>query len=397
MDWQSQLQIDQCLRNTNNPKNPEDQFGRFFRFSDGKGINNTAGFRPKSKANGDTDIEACAFCVLVTNFQESEWPDSLDRETGLFTYYGDNRRAGLLHETPNGGNRLLSKAYTSLHTGIREAVPPFLVFEKFKKDAKTFMRFLGLAAPGAQGLSAFEDLVAVWRVSGATRFQNYRSIFTIFKEESVLRAWLDDLVNGIEPRLSRYCPISWGRWVQGGLYTPLICTRTREPRSRKSQTPHNDAERRVLELILSELNDREFEFAAVEIIRLMDERFSDFTVTQRVRDRGRDALGYYNVGHEEHQIRLSAIVEAKQWRGVGDVGVKPMARLLSRLRHRDIGVFLTTSCFNKQVQEELIEDRHPVILVSGGDMARIIIKRELDVPGKFAAWIARIKEQASSG
>lgn len=45
------LIIDVSLKNTNNHKNSEDEFNRLFRFSDGKDINNTSGFRPKSREN----------------------------------------------------------------------------------------------------------------------------------------------------------------------------------------------------------------------------------------------------------------------------------------------------------------------------------------------------------
>ena len=58
--------------------------------------------------------------------------------------------------------------------------------------------------------------------------------------------------------------------------------------------------------------------------------------------------------------------------------MKPMMRLISRLKHRDFGVFITTSFFDTTVQRELIEDGHPVILVSGGDIARILIAHEKD-------------------
>jgi hypothetical protein len=94
-----------------------------------------------------------------------------------------------------------------------------------------------------------------------------------------------------------------------------------------------------------------------------------------VRDGGRDVIAQYRVGHELHQVLLSAFIEAKHWNPKDAVGVKPMMRLLSRIKHRDLGIFVTTSYFENQVQKELIEDRHPVILVSGGDICTA-----LDIP-----------------
>lgn len=391
----NELRIDLSLRNTNNPNNPNDVFNRFFRFSDGRGINNTSGFRAKSKADQTTDIENCAFCLLVTTFGEAEWPDSLDYESGVFTYFGDKRTEGDLHKTTVGGNRLLRNIFNKLHVDQRELIPPILVFENYKGVDGSYMRFLGLVAPGAQGVSSFDDLVAVWRIKDRNRFQNYRSLFTVLKENLVSKVWLEDLVNGINPSDSIYCPLSWKRWVETGIYDPLTCQRKREPRSKENQAPQNNNESNVLKNVMEGFSDREFEFAAVSIVELMDPRFKDFIVTQRSRDGGRDAIGTYQVGHADHQIQLTAIVEAKLWKENSDIGVKPMSRLISRIKHRDIGVFITTSCFNKQVQKELIDDNHPVILISGGDIARVLIANELDLPEKFFAWSDNIKKHAS--
>ncbi|WP_301276548.1 restriction endonuclease [Dechloromonas sp.] len=160
--------------------------------------------------------------------------------------------------------------------------------------------------------------------------------------------------------------------------------------------PKSLVEIAVLDRITNELTDREFEYAAVEIAQLMDNRFCEFQVTQRSRDGGRDAIGKYRVGHNDHQIHLTALIEAKLWKESSDIGVKPMSRLISRIKHRDIGVFVTTSCFNKQVQQELIEDNHPIILVSGGDIARVLVANELNVPTKMDAWLESIKQHASA-
>ncbi len=287
-----ELRVDASYRNTNDWKDPEDIFNRFFRFADGKGINNTSGFRPKSRAGGKTNIEECVFCILVTTWGETEWPDAVDREYGLFTYYGDNRTAGKsLHDTTVGGNRLLERVYSLLHTGQRNFIPPFVAFEKYKDDEGTQMRFLGLVCPVGQGISALDDLVAVWRVAGTERFQNYRSLFTILREETISHAWLEDLVSGIPAAESAHCPEAWKRWVETGLYTALECGRQVVPRSKEDQLPATPEEKAVLARLVDGLTNREFEFAAAALVQLMDPRFVDLTVTRAVRDGGRDVGG----------------------------------------------------------------------------------------------------------
>ena len=393
-----ELRVDASHRNTNNWKNPSDVFNRFFRFADGKGINNTSGFRPKSRAGGSTDITQAVFCVLVTNFGENEWPDELDRESGTFTYYGDNRAAGRrLDATTVGGNRLLERVFGQLHHGMRSAIPPFLCFEKHQGVDGVLMRFLGLSCPGASGMSGLEDLVAVWRVQGNQRFQNYRATFTILKAETVSHAWLQDLVDGVAPADSVHCPAAWSLWVNSGTYAPLRCVRKQSPRSREEQMPGTADEMAVLERVFNELTPREFEFFAAELLPTLDERFVELRVTSAVRDGGRDVLAKYRVGHQYQQVQLEAYVEAKQWKLGSAVGVKPMMRLLARLKHRDLGVFVTTSFFEQQVQKELIEDGHPVLLVPGGDIARILIGAEYGGPehgNRLTDWFARIRAEA---
>lgn len=392
------LRIDASYRNTNNWQDRRDVFNRFFRFADGKGINNTSGFRPKSKAGGDTEITEAAFCVLVTNFGESEWPDVINLESGTFTYYGDNRSAGRpINDTRVGGNRLLEKIFRLLHVGDRSNILPFLCFQKYKTDQGTEMRFLGLACPGAERLSGLEDLVAVWRVQGNLRFQNYRAVFTILKTETIPHAWLQDMTEGISPTDSKHCPSAWRTWVKSGVYSPLRCIRKQEPRTRAQQMPQGRDERTLLKRVFTELTPREFEFFAAALLPMIDDRFVDLTVTQAVRDGGRDVLAKYRVGHDSHQVMLDTYVEAKHWKLDSAVGVKPMMRLLARLKHRDLGVFVTTSFFESQVQKELIEDGHPVLLVSGGDIARILVGAELggaSAGTRLTEWLQRIRFEA---
>lgn len=54
------------------------------------------------------------------------------------------------------------------------------------------------------------------------------------------------------------------------------------------------------------------------------------------------------------------------------VGVKEMSRLISRIRYRQFGIMVTTSYVHKQAYEEVIEDGHPILIVSASDIARIL-------------------------
>src|SRR3989344_9180253 len=70
-------------------------------------VNNQGGFRYIGSVKGD--IRAI---VLYSTMDDVDWPDSLDEETGVFYYYGDNKRHGReLHDTPKRGNLLLKRLF----------------------------------------------------------------------------------------------------------------------------------------------------------------------------------------------------------------------------------------------------------------------------------------------
>jgi len=71
-------------------------------------VGNQGGFRPA----GSTRTGTVQLAVLFTTGAVVDWPDSLDPQTGIFTYYGDNRSPGReLHMTGRAGNLLLRDAF----------------------------------------------------------------------------------------------------------------------------------------------------------------------------------------------------------------------------------------------------------------------------------------------
>ena len=82
----------------------------------------------------------------------------------------------------------------------------------------------------------------------------------------------------------------------------------------------------------------------------------------------------------------SSLLEAKCYRPpsngrrANSVGVKDVSRLISRIRHRQFGVLVTTSVVARQAYEEVREDRHPIIFICGKDIADILTVRGLNTP-----------------
>lgn len=191
-------------------------------------VSNQGGFRYRGSLDDPTLV------VLKTSLDDPDWPDALDRETGTFIYFGDNKKPGRgLHETRRFGNELLRRFFERLHAGDvgRRSIPPIFVFSGTGEQRD--VRFLGLAVPGGPDIENFDDLVAVWRSSEGLRFQNYRARFTILDVAEVERLWIDDLVQGRDP-LER-APKAWTDWVLSGRCRPLKAVRSIEHRKRDEQ------------------------------------------------------------------------------------------------------------------------------------------------------------------
>ena len=49
-----------------------------------------------------------------------------------------------------------------------------------------------------------------------------------------------------------------------------------------------------------------------------------------------------------------------------------MSRLISRIRYRQFGILVTTSFVDNQAYGEIIEDGHPILIVTASDIALIL-------------------------
>jgi hypothetical protein len=341
------------------------------------GVGNQGGFR----ASGHGDDKKLV--VLFTSGEDRDWPDSLDLNTGQFTYYGDNKRPGHeLHDTQRSGNRILRRVFALLHANPsqRRQVPPFFVFKKYgtAASARSF-QFKGLAAPGFSGSPPTADLVAVWKSSEGQRFQNYRAIFTILDTDKIKRAWIRDLVTG--NALSANAPEAWADWINRGTYRALKAESTTVIRSQEAQLPDSAEKWVILEAIWNHFKyvPVAFEAFAARVFQMHDQRVIVDEITRASVDGGRDAVGRYLLGLSDDPVYAEFSLEAKCYRpGLNGetpntVGVKEVSRLISRIRHRQFGVLVTTSVVARQAYEEVREDRHPIIFLSGGDIVDILM------------------------
>jgi Restriction endonuclease AspBHI N-terminal/Restriction endonuclease len=348
---------------------------------------NRGGFRFRGSRRGH-DYQ---MAVLYSSGDDPDWPDALDLETGRFTYFGDNKRPGSeLHRTPRGGNELLRFAFESTHSDAqsRGRVPPFFVFRR--SGAGAHIEFVGLAVPGAKGVRANDDLVAVWRTTRDRRFQNYRAVFTILDVPVVSRTWIDELTVGV--RLGRACPDVYRRWVEDGIYSPLEAPRTADFRSVDDQRPR-EGDRQLLEEVINHYasDPYGFELCAMELWRMLArDSVTSMTGTRRSADGGRDAVGLYSIGPPGDRVHLDFSLEAKCYGASNGVGVRDAARLISRLRHRQFGVLVTTSYVGPQAYREIREDGHPVVILCGRDIGELLRAQGISSVDEVRQWLRTV-------
>ncbi|WP_348772342.1 restriction endonuclease [Streptomyces sp. SS52] len=135
--------------------------------------------------------------------------------------------------------------------------------------------------------------------------------------------------------------------------------------------------------------ETDFEACAVAVWRLIAPATGTVDVTRPSRDGGRDAVGSYVLGPPAAPISIDFALEAKCYEPDNSVGVREVSRLISRIRHRNFGVLVTTSHFNRQVQSEVHEDGHPIALVCGRDITEALRQHGRTTPAAVRDWLQR--------
>ncbi len=354
-------------------------------------VGNQGGFRKCGSG------KALKHLVLYTSGEEGDWPDSINPESGLFEYFGDNRSPGKeLHATARGGNRILKYIFDSLHANIepRTQAPPIFVFQKHptQKSSRS-VQFKGLCAPGAKHLNATDDLIAIWKTTGEQRFQNYKAIFTILNIPVVSRSWIECIELGDDPVSA--APREWSLWRKNGTYVPLLAPRTRTIRTPSEQLPTKSAARAMLSRLHGYFADdpHQFEECAARLYSMSNSRVRIDEVTRNVIDGGRDAIGTHRLGLDSDPIHVEFALEAKCYDPglnsgkMTSVGVKDVARLISRIRNRQYGVIVTTSVIATQAYQEVRNDEHPIILICGSDLIDILISKGITTTNMLTDWL----------
>jgi hypothetical protein len=193
----------------------------------------------------------------------------------------------------------------------------------------------------------------------------------------VSRAWINQLL--VDEPLGRACPPAWRAWIESRTYAALTAPPTAIIRRREQQEPL-PRDRPLLDLIYRHFasNPYDFEQFAADLWAASERNVDKIDVTRPWRDGGRDAIGDYLIGPPSDPVAVEFALEAKCYAPGNSVGVRETSRLISRLRHRQFGVLVTTSHVDAQAYREIRDDGHPVVILAGRDVVDMLKRSGFD-------------------
>jgi hypothetical protein len=307
-----------------------------------------------------------AFVVLVTTHVSADfvnpWDDVVDERAGVIFYWGDAKfgEKGKRCEAFPGNSCLLRVYDEILTNSSRTCVPPILHFQRLRTGRVTFT-----------GLCSLEDAHLTWYEHGGRPVRNYRYQLAILDEEFVDPAWLRARIAAVTTAdLNAAAPATWHAYVAGQTKRRQIWRAQLLTKEQQLPAAGSDDEK-ILQQFAS-LPAREFESAVVALFKEIKSVEHRIIQTRYVGDGGFDFFGTFTMALP---VAYDVPFRAEVKRHVGSIGPKDVSRLVARLSRGQYGIFVTTSYYTKQAQEEVLLDSYPVRLFSGIHLVQFL--REL--------------------
>jgi hypothetical protein len=128
----------------------------------------------------------------------------------------------------------------------------------------------------------------------------------------------------------------------------------------------------------------------VELLKSLPHINHNITRTRLVKDGGFDFYGEFNLPFP-FSYKIEFLGEAKKYSTNNSIGPGLISRLVVRLGRGQYGIFITTSYFTKQAQEEVLEDRYPIRLYNGLDIINFLRELKLIDGGKIKEkWLTEV-------
>lgn len=388
-----QLNVGQVLRYPRAQEEPEKYDGEFLNFRWLGAYPGAGGFQMESGINTPAIVRAKdgvrrpAIVISSSPHKkgstETPWQDFFDPDNGHIRYFGDNKDPGK-DPARAPGNKALLEAFRLAHSfdkDNRAETPPLLYFERIKKGYAVFQGF---------GVIRSVDLLTQWDNKKQRTFTNYAFDFVVFnlEEEHEVFDW-SWITSRRDPTLTlpdtnRKAPYAWRQWIRkGSNYLERARRRVSrlsiEKASEQKPRPGSEA-KQVLDQIYDYFNGRKHRFEALaelvaaQVIDPDGGRYELGWITPGGSDGGADFIASFRLGSEFSASKIIVLGQAKCVAPDSATHGNHIARTVARLKRGWVGVFITTSYFSESVQQEVIEDRYPIVLVHGRRLAEEVIK-----------------------
>ena len=423
-----ELQIGQVLRYPRAAEDPEEYVGgllnfrRLAQYPDAAAFQLERGINTPATVLGPDGIARRPAILIASSPHKkgtsgTPWQDFFDPDNGHIRYYGDNKDPG--KDPANApGNKALMHAFQLAHSHEKEfraQTPPMLFFRRVSHEGKTkgFPEFLGF------GVIRSAELVTQWDNKNERSFTNYAFDFTVLSmqreheifEWNWIRCRRDTSLTLEES--NRRGPSSWQKWIAGGANS-LEALRRRVSKlsieSAENQKPMpGTTQYDVLQQIYSYYSNKKHKFEALaEVVaeRVIGRDLGIYRkgwLTAAGSDGGADFIASIELGSEFSSAKLIVLGQAKCESLTTATGGNHIARTVARLKRGWLGVYVTTSYFSAPVQQEVIEDRYPIVLIHGKrvakEVAQIVHESDsYDTVGQFldevtSAYESRIRQR----
>ena len=318
---------------------------------------------------------------------ETPWEDTFDPDNGHIRYYGDNKSSGQDPAQAPGNKALLSafNAHSSPDRDVREKQGvPLLFFRRVAHSgkAKGHVLFQGF------GIIQSVELITQYDAKNQKSFANYVFDFVVFslkkEHENFAWKWINERrnKNNSATDSNKDAPRSWKDWMASGSEKLDLCRRRVSKllviptANQKPKVGSKEAE--ILHEVYKFYDHRKSRFEALalfvteQILKHSGDMFKRGWVTSATGDGGADFIGRLDVGSGFSSIKIIVLGQAKCEKLNTPTNGQHIARTVARLKRGWIGAYVTTSYFSEPVQQEIIEDQYPILMINGLKIAEVL-------------------------
>ena len=362
--------------------NEKDQFLRWINL-DKSGMRNADGIRALNYVSKNSDCLP-AYIILVSHEIKrvgNPWEDIVDFNSATIYYWGDAKLDERRRYNEFRGNKRMLQVWERILEGDLQEVPPILHFSKPKRGIVKF-----------NGLCILHDLQLTWYEQEGVPVKNYRFELKILDQDVVKISWLHNRATNSDPRiLNTNAPRIWTEYLHGN--TRKMDIWAKNIQSKEEQMPESGSKDSEVLQELHDLSPTEFEAIVVELFKNLPHVSHKITRTRPTKDGGFDFYGQFVIPYPIN-YEIDFLGEAKKFSRESPVRPKDVSRLVARLGRGQFGIFVSTSYYTKQTQEEVLQDNYPVRLFSGKDLVSMLHELRLVDNNRInRSWLTSILDE----